>query len=281
MMKENNTPKVDLYYVSDPICSHCWGLEPQLNKFLSQYGHYVNFHTVMGGILKSWEEFSGDKWNDVYEAKDTTAHWREFASKSGMPIDGSLMQDNPVSSSFPSSQVVKLLQEKDYAKANLFLRKVREALFVHNRNIAKSEVLIELVNKLGEDGETIVNRALTPEYEAKVMEDQKLMRKLGAKVTPAVIFVNQDNRKIPKVGMYTANDYKNALKRSMNIDHLEAHQPQPLNKWLEKQDIIFAKEIEIMYDLSPETVASFIERTLDQNDYKLKTFQDTFFIERV
>ncbi|GAB2541496.1 DsbA family protein [Gracilibacillus alcaliphilus] len=54
-------PKVDLYYVSDPICSHCWGLEPQLNKFVSQYGHYFNFHTVMGGILKTWDEFVGGK----------------------------------------------------------------------------------------------------------------------------------------------------------------------------------------------------------------------------
>src|SRR5690606_9495053 len=24
------TPKVDVYYVTDPICSHCWALEPTL-----------------------------------------------------------------------------------------------------------------------------------------------------------------------------------------------------------------------------------------------------------
>ena len=41
---------INLYYVTDPICSHCWALEPVLRKFEEQYGQYVKFHTVMGGI---------------------------------------------------------------------------------------------------------------------------------------------------------------------------------------------------------------------------------------
>lgn len=27
---------IDLYYVTDPICSHCWALEPVLNRFIEQ-----------------------------------------------------------------------------------------------------------------------------------------------------------------------------------------------------------------------------------------------------
>ena len=46
--------KIELYYVTDPICSHCWALEPTLRRFEKQYGHYFNFHTVMGGLLEKW-----------------------------------------------------------------------------------------------------------------------------------------------------------------------------------------------------------------------------------
>jgi predicted DsbA family dithiol-disulfide isomerase len=29
---------ITLYYVTDPICSHCWALEPALRSFIEQYG---------------------------------------------------------------------------------------------------------------------------------------------------------------------------------------------------------------------------------------------------
>jgi len=49
---------IDLYYVTDPICSHCWALEPVLRRYVEQYGHYVNFHTIMGGLLEKWAGFA-------------------------------------------------------------------------------------------------------------------------------------------------------------------------------------------------------------------------------
>lgn len=50
-MIDFNQPKksIEVYYVTDPICSHCWALEPVLRRFIEQYGHYFNFHTIMGG----------------------------------------------------------------------------------------------------------------------------------------------------------------------------------------------------------------------------------------
>jgi len=52
-------PELTLYYVTDPICSHCWALEPVLNRFIEQYGHYFHFRTVMGGLLVVISIFKG------------------------------------------------------------------------------------------------------------------------------------------------------------------------------------------------------------------------------
>lgn len=50
----NKTEKsVDLYYVTDPICSHCWAIEPVIGRFVKQYGKHFNFHTVMGACWKN------------------------------------------------------------------------------------------------------------------------------------------------------------------------------------------------------------------------------------
>src|SRR5690625_6018293 len=48
-----NQPKktVDIYYVTDPICSHCWAQEPVFRIFIKQYVHYFYFYTVMGELF--------------------------------------------------------------------------------------------------------------------------------------------------------------------------------------------------------------------------------------
>lgn len=40
--------KVTIYYATDPICSHCWALEPVLHRFVEEYGHYFTLEIKMG-----------------------------------------------------------------------------------------------------------------------------------------------------------------------------------------------------------------------------------------
>ncbi len=103
---------VDLYYVTDPICSHCWALEPVLRKFIDQYGNYFNMHTIMGGLLEKWDGFA-DQSNSISGPNDVAHHWREVGEHSRMPIDGTLWHHDPVSSSFIPSRVYKMIQAKD------------------------------------------------------------------------------------------------------------------------------------------------------------------------
>ena len=110
---------ITLYYVTDPICSHCWALEPVLRRFIEQYGEYFNFQTVMGGLLEKWHDGPIDPANGIYKPADVAGHWREVGVHSRMPIDGSLMIDNPVQSSFPPSRVFKIIQQ-NYNEAKGF-----------------------------------------------------------------------------------------------------------------------------------------------------------------
>lgn len=112
-MIDFNQPQrsIEVYYVTDPICSHCWALEPVLRRFKEQLGHYFNFHTVMGGLLEKWSDEPVDPRNGISGPADVFGHWREVGEYSRMPIDGSLMLDNPVQSSYPPSRVFKVIQK--------------------------------------------------------------------------------------------------------------------------------------------------------------------------
>ena len=101
---------IDFYYVTDPICSHCWAIEPTLRRFMEQYGHYFNFQSVMGGLLEKWHGGPVDPANGINGPADVAGHWREVGEHYRMPIDGSLMIDNPVQSYFAASRIYKVIQ---------------------------------------------------------------------------------------------------------------------------------------------------------------------------
>ena len=272
-MIDYNQPNktIELYYVTDPICSHCWALEPVFRRFKEQYGHYFNFHTVMGGLLEKWGDGPVDPANGISGPADVAGHWREVGELTRMPIDGSLMIDNPVQSSFPPSRVYKVIQ-KNYNNELAFdyLRRAREALFAFNRNISDPSVMIDIVNHLGLDGEAIIKEAEQPSGHQLLNEDFSLARSLGARGFPSIIMVNEENKGIKIVGSRPLEYYVSALEQILNGEELQPKKQPPLSQLLEQEKLLFSKEIEIMYDLDQSDIHSFVEKELSANTYQKK-----------
>jgi putative protein-disulfide isomerase len=262
---------IELYYVTDPICSHCWALEPVFRRFKEQYGHYFNFHTVMGGLLEKWGDGPVDPANGISGPADVAGHWREVGELTRMPIDGSLMIDNPVQSSFPPSRVYKVIQ-KNYNNELAFdyLRRAREALFAFNRNISDPSVMIDIVNHLGLDGEAIIKEAEQPSGHQLLNEDFSLARNLGARGFPSIIMVNEENKGIKIVGSRPLEYYVGALEQILNEEELQPKNQPPLSQLLEQEKLLFSKEIEVMYDLDQSDIHSFVEKELSANTYQKK-----------
>lgn len=262
---------IELYYVTDPICSHCWALEPVFRRFKEQYGHYFNFHTVMGGLLEKWGDGPVDPANGISGPADVAGHWREVGELTRMPIDGSLMIDNPVQSSFPPSRVYKVIQKKyNDELAFDYLRRAREALFAFNRNISDPSVMIDIVNHLGLDGEAIIKEAEQPSGHQLLNEDFSLARSLGARGFPSIIMVNEENKGIKIVGSRPLEYYVGALEQILNGGELQPKKQPPLSQLLEQEKLLFSKEIEVMYDLDQSDTHSFVEKELSPNTYQKK-----------
>src|SRR5690606_2630915 len=51
---EAGTKPLKVIYFTDPICSSCWGIEPQLRKLKLEYGGSVDIDYRMGGLLPDW-----------------------------------------------------------------------------------------------------------------------------------------------------------------------------------------------------------------------------------
>lgn len=197
---------VKVIYFTDPICSSCWGIEPQLRKLKLEYGNSVEFECRMGGLLKDWSYNSGG----ISKPSDVAHHWDEVSVYYDMPIDGDLWLEDPLSSSYPPSIAFKAAQMQDKEKAILFLREMREMVFLQKKNIAKWENMELAAKKVGLDE---VQLKKDFEGDAKVLfeEDLKVSQSFGVRGFPTLFFMDQSNNKQMVSGSKAYEFYEVAL----------------------------------------------------------------------
>jgi predicted DsbA family dithiol-disulfide isomerase len=184
---------VKIVYFTDPICSTCWGIEPQLRKMKLEYGNEIEIEYRMGGLLPDWSYNSGG----ISKPSDVAHHWDEVSHYYNMPIDGDVWLEDPLHSSYPPSIAFKAAQIQDEHKAIAFLRKLREMVFLEKKNITKWENLSAAAWAVGLDAEKLKTDFET-NAPALFKADLQLAREMGVRGFPTM-FVNGEQQKSEKV----------------------------------------------------------------------------------
>ncbi|MGN6494221.1 MAG: ClpXP adapter SpxH family protein [Agriterribacter sp.] len=186
---QNIEKPVKVIYFTDPICSSCWGIEPQLRKLKLEYGSSLEIEYRMGGLLPDWSYNSGG----ISKPSDVAHHWDEVSGYYDMPIDGDVWLEDPLHSSFPPSIAFKAAQVQDKEKAILFLRAIREMVFLQKKNITRWENLAAAAKKVGLNAEQLK----TSFDEAKMLfeEDLKLAKSFGVRGFPTMFFFDNSGNK--------------------------------------------------------------------------------------
>lgn len=181
---------VKLIYFTDPICSSCWGIEPQLRKLKLEYGNSIEIEYRMGGLLRDWSYNQGG----ISKPSDVAHHWDEVSVYYDMPIDGDVWLEDPLHSSYPPSIAFKAAQLQNSEKAILFLREIREMVFLQKKNIAKWEHIESAAKKVG-----LNIHQLKTDYEGKAkalfLDDLKLGQTMGVSGFPTLFFVDEKGNK--------------------------------------------------------------------------------------
>jgi len=197
---------VKIIYFTDPICSSCWGIESQLRKLKFEYGNTLEIEYRMGGLLKDWSYNSGG----ISKPSDVAHHWDEVSQYYDMPIDGDIWLEDPLMSSYPPSIAFKAAQLQDQEKALLFLREIRELVFLKKTNITKWEHLGTAATKVGIDPIRFKS-----DFEGKAtdlfLEDLKLSSELGVRGFPTLFFTNANGQKELVYGAKPYSNFENAL----------------------------------------------------------------------
>lgn len=197
---------IKVIYYTDPICSSCWGIEPQLRKLKLEYGNSIEIEYRMGGLLPDWNYNSGG----ISKPSDVAHHWDEVSTYYDMPIDGDVWLEDPLSSSYPPSIAFKAAQLQDKEKAVVFLREIREMVFLEKKNITKWEYLEAAAKKAGLNTEQF-----KIDYEGKAKElfneDLKLGKELGIRGFPTLFFTDKTGKTEKVYGSKPYESYENAV----------------------------------------------------------------------
>lgn len=190
---------VTIVYFTDPICSSCWGIEPQLRKLKLEYGALADVRYHMGGLLADWSYNSGG----ISKPSDVAHHWDEVSRYYEMPIDGDVWLEDPLPSSYPPSVAFKAAQLQDEAAAVRFLRLIREMVFLEKKNITRWEHLVRAAAMAGLD-----TQRFRQDYEGPATglfrEDLALARKMGVRGFPSIFISGPEG--LPEL-VYGVNAY--------------------------------------------------------------------------
>jgi predicted DsbA family dithiol-disulfide isomerase len=220
---DHSSPLIKIIYFTDPICSSCWGIEPQLRKLKLEYGDHIEIEYCMGGLLPDWSYNSGG----ISQPSDVAHHWDEVSLHYDMPIDGDVWLEDPLESSYPPSIAFKAAQLQDDYKAGLFLREIREMVFLKKKNIARWEYLAIAAQKVGLN---LHQFKIDFENEAKVLfeTDLALKKDLGVRGFPTLFFIDQKGNREILYGVKAYAFYEVALlsinPKLKKKDYLRDHQ---------------------------------------------------------
>ncbi|MES2690550.1 MAG: ClpXP adapter SpxH family protein [Bacteroidota bacterium] len=209
---------IKVIYFTDPICSSCWGIEPELRKLKLEYGTGIEVEYHMGGLLPDWSYNSGG----ISKPSDVAHHWDEVSLYYEMPIDGDVWLEDPLSSSYPPSIAFKAAQMQDNDKAILFLRRMREMVFLEKKNITKWEYISQAAITAGLDVPQ-----LKKDYEGAANElflkDLEMAKKLGVRGFPSLYFTDAAGNSEFVYGVKPYSTYENAVKKLQPVTGKEQY----------------------------------------------------------
>ena len=184
-------PVLEITVFTDPLCCWSWGFEPQLRRLRYGFAGRIAWRVRLCGMIGDWKVFS-DPLNDIHRPVQMGPLWLEAATLTGMPMEPALWVHDAPASSWPACLAVKAAGLQSPAAGDLYLRRLREALMIAGRNVARQDVLRGVALDLAVERPDLLDVArferdlAGPEARAALEEDVREARFRGVQRYPCL-----------------------------------------------------------------------------------------------
>lgn len=226
--------KVLVEYFTDPLCSACFIFDTVIDEIIETYGDRIEFKAVMGGLLK--------KDQTSQEDRDLMAdNIESLSNQFNIPMSTKLTRSNPVDSSYPPSLAYLAVLKQDENKALVFLKKLRQALYVLDLDISKEAVLVELVEELGLDTNQFLHDFYSEDLLVELEDSIAYTIVNGVTAFPTIVIYPVDSPSFIIRGFNDFKEYERALGRF--ILQTDQREKKTLETVLNKDTYLSTREI--------------------------------------
>ncbi|ADU31149.1 ClpXP adapter SpxH family protein [Evansella cellulosilytica] len=268
--KDRKKKPIEIYMFIDPLCPECWALEPIVKKLQMEYSPYFTLRTLLANELKSLNQPAGSK--KAAHIRELARSYDETATRTGMPCDGDVWYEATPTTPYLAILAIKAAELQGKAIGSKFLRRLREALFLHKQNIACEEVLIECANKVKGLDVNEFKQDLHSKTSSKAFQnDVCTTKEMEVTAVPTLVFFN-DNVDEPGLNVPGLYDYPTYVRimEDMLGEQMEKCPQMTLESFLEFYSVVTTKEISVVFDW-----------TIEQTEKKMKKLQIMQLVERV
>ena len=169
--------RAKVIFVTDPMCSWCWGMAPDIERARREGAAEFDFDCVLGGInigsTHPVSDFARARLADV---------WARVVSVTRAEFGDGLPRGDFVYNSTPACVAVEAMRELDGATPFDFLHRLQTRFFVDGVDIGNESVLIREAVAAGGDAERFVAAFQAPatmNARARRVRDREGVRHVG------------------------------------------------------------------------------------------------------
>ncbi|MFT5287655.1 MAG: putative protein-disulfide isomerase, partial [Planctomycetota bacterium] len=169
---------IQLLYVTDPMCSWCFGFAPVIAKVKAQLADGVGFRLVLGGLAPDSDEpMEANMLAYVQQA------WRAVTARTGVEFNHEFWeQHHPKRSTWPACRAVLAAGER----GELMFEAIQRAYYVDARDPSDKATLIAIAGQLGLDRQAFEQALDSAETKQLLAEEFKLRDQIGANSFPSL-----------------------------------------------------------------------------------------------
>jgi putative protein-disulfide isomerase len=280
------TKVLEIIEFTDPVCTWCWGSEPVLRTLETRFGSQVKISYIMGGLVKDITSFY-DNYNDIggdpeRSNKNIAKHWVDASNRHGMPvkIDGFKLFSKEQPSTYPQNMAYKAAQMQDEAKANRFLRRIREASAAEAQQTNLTEVLVELASEVGLDISRFLDDFTSGKAKAAFEGDLYTTSQYRAHGFPTFLLKYGEKSTLLR-GYQNYNNFKAVINQLTNGEVKEVKvlpTEENVYEFIKKYNSLAPVEIKMAFDLSEAEFEKIQNSLLEKQLIINKKAGNGFFI---
>lgn len=174
-----------LYYVHDPMCSWCWAFNKTWVKIQSELPDDIEVRYVLGGLAPD-----SDAPMPVDLQERISSGWYRIQQKvPGTEFNHDFWTEcKPRRSTYPSSRAIIAAKEQDGTIEKAMLLAIQQAYYLHAKNPADDEVLIDCAVDIGLNRAAFSELLNSTSTHQQLLAEIKFARSMGANSFPSLVF---------------------------------------------------------------------------------------------